>query len=793
MTSIMRKCRLQAVFVLLPLVLLSGCGSPEQRSQDYFEKGMALLQKGDDLNARVALTTSLKFNSNRVEAWRALAGIDERTKAFSSLFQDLRRIVELDGKDVEARLRLAKIMVANNGNDAALKLLEGASEQDKSRADFRALRAAALLKTNDPIAAVKEAEKAVQLQPGNLEAVLVLASDQSSRGDVNGALQRLDALPADAKSDPRVSALKVALYSRKGDLPQTEATLKTLVETKPEYRAQLVQLYIAERKFDEAERELRAVAAANSSDSKAGIDVVRFLASFRSANAAKDELAARIKAGGDVFPYQMALVDLNYLQGNYADAMSLLNSIINTQASPDHVLAAKVKMAEFAISRKEPAVAEPIIAEVLQKDSRNTGALKLRAMIHLQQRQFDSAIADLREALNNQPKSAELLLLMASAYQLSGKPELAERQYSDAAKSSGWAPGVSLQYVSYLQGKGDLSQAEQVLVETISHNPRNVQLLATLAQLRLGRKNWAGALAVADAVRAGGDNAAVADQIKAAALAGQNNLDPNIAALEAAHASAPDAAPPVVSLVAAYMRANTPDKAEGLLRDMLRKNPSSTQFLVLLGQTQAAAGKAAEAQSSFKAAIAQSPKDEGAYSALSNFYLSQKNFAEAGNALQAGLKERLDSQSLRLAWAGLLISKGDNDGAIAAYEAILKDQPNSPLAANNLASLLIDSRSDKASLDRAAALGDTLKSSSVPQFQDTVGWIQYKRGNMTDATRILEDVARQGSNLAVVHYHLGMSYAAAGQAVQAAEQFKTALNIEPDGTDLKEKIRAAMK
>jgi cellulose synthase operon protein C len=417
----------------------------------------------------------------------------------------------------------------------------------------------------------------------------------------------------------------------------------------------------------------------------------------------------------------------------------------------------------------------------------------LRAMIHLQQRQFDSAIADLREALNNQPKSAELLLLMASAYQLSGKPELAERQYSDAAKSSGWAPGVSLQYVSYLQGKGDLSQAEQVLVETISHNPRNVQLLATLAQLRLGRKNWAGALAVADAVRAGGDNAAVADQIKAAALAGQNNLDPNIAALEAAHASAPDAAPPVVSLVAAYMRANTPDKAEGLLRDMLRKNPSSTQFLVLLGQTQAAAGKAAEAQSSFKAAIAQSPKDEGAYSALSNFYLSQKNFAEAGNALQAGLKERLDSQSLRLAWAGLLISKGDNDGAIAAYEAILKDQPNSPLAANNLASLLIDSRSDKASLDRAAALGDTLKSSSVPQFQDTVGWIQYKRGNMTDATRILEDVARQGSNLAVVHYHLGMSYAAAGQAVQAAEQFKTALNIEPDGTDLKEKIRAAMK
>jgi tetratricopeptide (TPR) repeat protein len=793
MTSIMRKCRLRATFVLLPLVLLSGCGSPEQRSQDNFDKGMALLQKGDDLNARVALATSLKFNSNRVEAWRALAGINERLKDYAGLFQDLRRIVELDRNDIDTRLRLARIMVANNGNDAALKLLEGANEGDQSRADIHAIRAAALLRTNDPTGAVKEAEQAIKLQPDNLEATLVLASDQSSRGDVNGALHRLDALPAEARNDPRVSALKVTLYGRKGDLPQTEATLKTLIGTKPEYQTQLVQLYIAERKFDDAERELRAIAAANPSDSKAGLDVVRFLASFRNANAAKDELEARIKAGGDIFPYQMTLVDLSYLQGNYADAMSALNSIINTPGSPDHVLAAKVKMAEIAINRKDPSVAEPIIAEVLQKDSRNTGALKLRAIVHMQQRQFDGAIADLREALNNQPKSAELLLLMASAYQLSGKPELAERQYSDAVKSAEWAPGVSLQYVSYLRNKGDLPQAEQVLVETISHNPRNVQLLATLAQLRLARKNWAGALAVADAVRANGDNAAVADQIKAAALAGQNNLDPNIAALEAAHASAPDAVQPVVSLVAAYTRANTPDKAEGLLRDMLKKNPSNAPLLVMLGQTQATAGKVAEAQSSFKDAIAQSPKDEGAYTALSNFYLAQKNFAEAGNILQAGLKERPDSMNLRLAWAGLLISKGDTDGAIAAYEAILKDQPNSPLAANNLASLLIDNRSDKASLDRAATLADVLKASSVPQFQDTVGWIQFKRGNTADATRILEDVAKQASSLAVVHYHLGMSYAAAGQATQAAEQFKTALNLEPDGTDLKEKIHAAMK
>src|SRR6201995_6059368 len=108
MINILRKYLAWPLLVLLPLVL-AGCGSPETRSQDYFEKGMALLKQGDDLNARVALTTSLKFNSNRIEAWRAVAGIDERTKAFSSLFQDLRRIVELGPKNIASRIRVAGV------------------------------------------------------------------------------------------------------------------------------------------------------------------------------------------------------------------------------------------------------------------------------------------------------------------------------------------------------------------------------------------------------------------------------------------------------------------------------------------------------------------------------------------------------------------------------------------------------------------------------------------------------------------------------------------------------------
>jgi cellulose synthase operon protein C len=796
MLSFFSASRVGRILVVLSLGFLTACQTPEERAQGYYERGMAMIEKKDDLNARVELTTALKFKSDKIEAWRALVGIEERLKSTRSAFQDLRRIVELDPKDIDSRMKLGRIMFDNGATDAALKLIDAGGEAAKPRADYHALRAAILLKTNDAPNSVREAQNAIAIEPGNEDAKLLLASEKLARGDTDGALQLLGSVPPDLKESLRTSLLRVQIFAKKGDLPQAEALLKRLIEGQPQetgLRSQLAQLYIGQRRYDDAEKELRAIAAAKPTDSRAELDVVRFLVATKGAIAGKDELTAKIKAGGDVFAYQMALVDLDYSQGNVADSVSSLNNLIKAASSPEHTLAAKSKLAEIDVSQREFSAAEPIIADILEKDHRNNTGLRLRAIIRIERGQLDNAIADLREALNDQPKSPDLLLLMATAYERSGKPELADRQYADALKSSDLAPAVAMRYVSYLQGRGNIAQAEDVLTDVARRNPSNVQILTALAQIRLARQNWAGALAIADAFRAAGNNAGIADQIKAAALAGQNKPDASIAALEDAHKAAPDAATPVVALVSAYVRAGKPDKAESLLNDMLKKFPSNVDLLVLLGQTQTAKGKSEEAQASFKAAISQQPKNEAGYNALSALYASQKNYVEAYNVIQAGLKERPESLNFRLASAGLLISKNDKDGAIAAYQAILNDQPNSLVAINNLVSLLLDNRTDKASLDQAFALAEKLRGSNVAQFEDTLGWAQYRRGNATEAIAILEDASKKLPNLAALKYHLGTSYMAGGQTAKAAEQFKAALALEPDGTDLKEQIRTALK
>jgi cellulose synthase operon protein C len=794
----MYLCRLAALpigrlLMMLPIVLVAGCGSPEQRAQGYYESGMALIAKKDDLNARVELLKAVKYNSNKIEVWKALAGIDERTKA-NSLFLDLRRIVELDPNDLEARLRLARIMIAGGAADAALKVIDDVKEAEKPSSALHALRALALLKTRDSTGASREAQKAYEIDPSNVDAASLVASKKLVDGDPDGALKILDSLTVDSKDETRISLQKIQVYAKKSDLPRAETLLRKVISLNPQetsYQSELIQLLMAQRKYDDAEKEFRARASANPTDSRATLDLVRFLRIEKGPAAAQVELETRIKAGGDVFDYQIALAEIDLVQNKPTEAIQLLQTLVGTASAPDKKLAAQLKLAEVYVSQQNVAAAEPIIADMLAKDRRNAGALRLRAAIDIDKGQLDSAISDLREALSDQPKSAELLTLLAVAYERAGKNELADRQYADALKSTP-SPDVALRYVAFLQRRGDAARAEQILTDIAARNPNNLQILSSLAQVRLSRQNWTGALAVADAIGKINDGHLVADQIRASALAGQNKIDESVAALEAAHKTAPDAIQPVMSLISAYVKQGNADKAITLLQDMHKRLPANAEVLVLLGQTQLTQNKVAEALQSFKEAVAQQPKDLNGYNSLSELYIRQKNFDAAENTLQTAMNELPGNSNFRLSLAGLQILKGDPDKAITQYEALLKDQPKSLVAINNLVSLLLD-HSDKESLDRALGLADDLKNSNVPQFQDTFGWAQYKRGDYKGSVSTLEGIVAKLPNLAAVHYHLGMGYAATAVPEKAAEQFKAALALEPDGTALKESIRAAMK
>ena len=240
------------------------------------------------------------------------------------------------------------------------------------------------------------------------------------------------------------------------------------------------------------------------------------------------------------------------------------------------------------------------------------------------------------------------------------------------------------------------------------------------------------------------------------------------------------------------MRAKQTDKAIALLQDAIKANPANAEAYVLLGSIQQTNNAPAQAVQSYKAAISAQPKDSSGYQALAGLYLIQNNISEAQDVIHSGLSEQPDSTPLHLMLANTFELKQDYDAAIAEYELMLKTNTGSLVATNNLASLLADYKTDKASLERAQSLAASLRKSPVPQFKDTLGWVSYRNGDYKDAVSLLEEAAAALPHRALIHYHLGMTYIATGQLTKASEQLNAALKQAPSA-DLKSKIEAALK
>src|SRR5262249_21734576 len=148
-------------------------------------------------------------------------------------------------------------------------------EGETPNAALHALRAVILLRTNDSAGGMREAQRALEIDPGNVDAVSLIAVKKVADGDADGALKLLDSLHPDANDETRISLLKIQIYVKIGNRPEAINLLRRVISlnpNEPAYRSRLVQFLMADRRFDEAEKELRGSAVDHPEDSKAGLD-----------------------------------------------------------------------------------------------------------------------------------------------------------------------------------------------------------------------------------------------------------------------------------------------------------------------------------------------------------------------------------------------------------------------------------------------------------------------------------------------------------------------------------------
>jgi len=173
------------------------------------------------------------------------------------------------------------------------------------------------------------------------------------------------------------------------------------------------------------------------------------------------------------------------------------------------------------------------------------------------------------------------------------------------------------------------------------------------------------------------------------------------------------------------------------------------------------------------------PEDTATYIQLASLHNEQGNKEQAANYYLKGLKIMPDNFQMKFGLASIRELQHKPDDAIRLYEEILKTQPDNAIATNNLAMILVNNKTDTASLNRARQLAEKFKSNKHVVHLDTLGWVYFKTGDSKNALKVLQHVVNKAPKIPVFNYHLGMVYHQLNNKELAKTHLKKALSLGP--------------
>lgn len=765
--------------VALGLVLtLSGCSSPEEKAEKYYAKGMELLEKEPE-KARLEFQNALQMKKVMPKATYALALIAERNGDFKTTYALMNQVLEREPTNINALVKTGQILLAAGKVDLALEKSNKAFEVDKNNPSALILRAAIQLKLNDTKGALEYANLALSKDPNNQDAYILLATERLSAKDNLKAMEYLDKALTKDEKNLAVHLIRIKVLedlSKDQEADQSFQKMIKLFPNKAIVRKSYAQFLLKNNRQPEAEQQLRAIAEITPGLS-AKLDIVRFLIASKGPEAGRLELENFVKKEPNNYELAFALVNLYQLQKLPQEEDKLLAEIKDKAGNTPDGYKAQSMIAYKLVQAGKKEEASKILNAILASDKSNGQALTLRAGLALEAKNYDAAIIDLRTVTLDSPTAFGAMVMLASAHENSGSPQLAEEQYIKAFETSKFSPTYGIPYAQFLMRRKQPERAEKVFEDILTTNPGNAVVLRSLAQAKIARGDYAGAQALADQAKKQNEKNTLGDQIEGAISSGQNDLEGALSAFKRAHDAAPNETQPIVAVVRTYMRAGKPKEAIAFIDSVLKDNPNNAEALMIKGQIFLSTGNVQGAQEIFANFVKANPKNATGYQQLAIAQQRANQQVEAEKTIQNGLKELPSDMNLMLSQAELLVGGNRIDDAIKLYEEMLKQRPGFEIASNNLANLLLDYRTDQASFARAHTLAKELKNSSTPQFLDTFGWASYKVGEFDDAKKALESVIEKSPDVAIFQYHLAKIYMAKNDSASAKQALQKAIKL----------------
>jgi Flp pilus assembly protein TadD len=232
------------------------------------------------------------------------------------------------------------------------------------------------------------------------------------------------------------------------------------------------------------------------------------------------------------------------------------------------------------------------------------------------------------------------------------------------------------------------------------------------------------------------------------------------------------------ALAHALTRAGRPAEALAALEAPLLARPGDERLLAARARALLRAGRGDEAVAGLRAAIGERARrgepSPGLHPALAEALAWTGRAEEAVTALEAAVAARPGDGGLLYALGAAWERAGRFDRAEAQMRALLLLEPDHAEALNFIGYLLAD-RGER--LDEAEALVRRALDLSPRSghLVDSLGWVSFRKGDLAQAVRLLEEADRLSGPDPAILDHLGDAYRASGRAADAQAAWRRGL------------------
>ena len=757
--------------LLLPIALLislAGCSSdPDSRKKKHLANGNKYFDNGKFNEAAIMYKRSLKEDQRFGEAWYRLGLAELKRGRPGEAINSLRRAVELQPDNDDATSKLADLYLTIYLSDSKkyssllneLKELSNKlTKRNPKSFDALRLNGYMALTEKDVPTALSYFDQADKAKPGEAGLVLILAQTLYNTGKPEEGEARLKALIKKNKEYYPAYDFLYGVYARANNFPEADKIINQKANDNPKDSVLLINL--ATHYFlSRKEPEMKAALNRLTSDPKTHHDAFQLVGDFYFRIRDFENSLKSYEAGEKAF-------------------------------SEKHKIFAK-RIVEVKVAQNKLPEAMAIVEALLKDDAKDPDTIAMKATLQLysgRPEQQASAIADLQSVVSKMSDNFVLRFNLGRALLQQDNVEAAKVQFQDAIKL----------------------------------RPDYIPPRLALAQIQLGRQEWANALTSGKEILAASPNNVSGRLIISSALMGTGDFKTAKQELESTlklypesndakyqlaflyfqekryadaerifseiyHSNPPDIRG-LMGITETYMIQGKFDQAMAAVKKEIELHPEKTNLKVAYGNIAVRNGNVKEALKSYDEVIKANPKDGSMYIRMGIAYRQLGDSKNAIEYLRRAIELLPNEVSAYSELAMLLHLEGKESQARPLYEKILKLKPDNEIALNNLAFMMAEEGSD---LDQALTLAQRAKQKNPndANIADTLGWIYIKKNLPDSAINVFNELLTKfptHANLAIFRYHLGMALAQKGDKIGAKKALAEAMKANPSAKDSKD-------